>query len=66
MVNQLPEINPAGIYTATKTAKILGISRVSLYKYDKQGSIKHCIDKNTGYRKYKGIHIIAYFNKRFS
>lgn len=66
MVNQLPEINPAGIYTATKTAKILGISRVSLYKYDKQGSIKHLIDKNTGYRKYKGIHIIAYFNKRFS
>lgn len=66
MVNQLPEINPAGIYTVTKTAKILGISRVTLYKYDKQGCIKHLVDKNTGYHKYKGIHIIAYFNKRYS
>ncbi len=52
---------PTERYGAVETARMLGTSRQYLKTFISKG-LKYSLNKHTGYRVYKGIDIIKFYN----
>lgn len=52
---------PTERYGAVQAARMLGITRQHLKNYISRG-LKYSLNKHTGYRVYKGIDIIKFYN----
>lgn len=63
MTNTEPDVNPRNRYNATDTARLLGISRRTLYNWEENGRIVRTFNKNVSYftgsdirRAWRGIY----------
>lgn len=65
LVNDRPEVTPAGRYSAAQTARLLGIHRNTLSKYTEQGRILPCIHKATGRKYYLGREILRFWEQHY-
>ena len=66
MVASIENIDPNGRYTPGQTCRMLGISKTSLYTYDKNGQIEHELLPHNGRRVYRGKNILAFHEGRVS
>lgn len=62
MISELPNIRPAGRYTVTQTAELLGVDRHTIARWCKAGEIR--AGASNGRRRYfKGTDIMkAYYS----
>lgn len=63
MVNEQPNVNPAGRYNVTETCRLLGIHRATLHRATGV-RIKCGIRKDNHRRYYTGIDIIRFWRSQ--
>ncbi len=61
MVSELPRINPAGRFTTTEAARLLGVDRHTIMRWTKLGHMRASAS-NERRTRYKGIDLIRAFN----
>ena len=64
MVNLQPNVEPAGRYTITETAKLLGIHRATLNRATNAMFIRCGYRKDNHRRYYTGLEIVKYWRSK--
>lgn len=65
MVNVCPNIEPEGRYNMVESARILGISRSTLYRYMVDGKVKFGIRKVNGSKYITGLQIVQIWRNQY-